>query len=548
MKKNKELLIVQAIRLCHNRNIWIHQRHNDRRNVMKKRVIAVLVLAALCLSAVPAAAAEQKEIVTLSTSLVRVELLSETLVRAEAVGKNGGFEDRATLTIAGRDSFDGVQATVRESSDAYTAVTDAYTVTLKKNTAFADNAVEIRSADGELLWRYDSGLSKEGLGTVPAVTSDTVAYYAYPNGVAANNGLTALTAKQGWSGANGIAGMVKNGGTLVFSGRGYVGASYTLPKLTSALKMTGVAPDGSNYRRAGAGVELNARSGSFSPKPGSVFTIQSDVVFDDIILLSTGAQTSTIRVTGGATVAFGEGVTADVSANGYPYLALEIEADSRVLYSGGAFSAIRGSGTLVVTEDTVKKLSDALLSDFRGHLVFADGESLCGGYQRHSARNGTCSRCGAELGADSLYVPTNGFYAELPPPSETPDVFALADSPRVIPAEDGMAYAGSTDTYSGWERNDAVDLYLFLPQGNAQTLRADFVRLTGRTPISNIKTFGSWYSRYEDWTEKDYLSVIENYRANDFPLDVLVVDTKWRSGADGTGYDIDTDCFPDMMG
>ncbi len=143
-------------------------------------------------------------------------------------------------------------------------------------------------------------------------------------------------------------------------------------------------------------------------------------------------------------------------------------------------------------------------------------------------------------------VPTNGFHSMLPPPRTTPDVYALADSPRIIPPAKGAAYVGSTDAYSGYVRSDGTDIYLFTAFGDAKLLRTAFVKLTGRSPVSDIKTFGSWYSRYQNWTEADYKSVISGYKTNDFPLDVLVVDTTWRAGEDGTGYDINTGNFPNM--
>ena len=145
-------------------------------------------------------------------------------------------------------------------------------------------------------------------------------------------------------------------------------------------------------------------------------------------------------------------------------------------------------------------------------------------------------------------VRTAGFYHDLPDPGDTPEVYALLDYPRILPAEKGAAYVGSTDAYSGWERYDATDVYVMFAYGDAATLRTRFAEVTGRTPISDIKTFGSWYSRYQNWTDADYKAVVENYRANGFPLDILVIDTKWRAGADGTGYDIDKGNFPDMEG
>ena len=508
-----------------------------------KKIVSLFLTLAMILTPLTAFAAS-KEVDTLTTDSVRVELLSDTLVRVEAADANGNFEDRETLIAYGRDSFTGVAATVIESDTAYTAVTDKYIVTLKKNTVLTDDAVEILDANGKLLWTYSSGMDKAVLLGEPEITSDTVIYYDYPDGVASNDGLTAETAKQGWGGTTGTAAAISGGGTLVFSGRGYIGANYTLPATSSPLKITGVAPDGTDYRATST--TLNDCTGSFSPKENSTFTLQSDTVFDDVILLSTGASVSKINVKGGAKVVFGDGVTSVALDSTYSMLALNIEADATVLYKGGDFSSISGAGTLAVTDTTATKLSDALLVSFTGHLVFTDGETLCTGYTRHNITKGTCTVCGK--GASEVpYVPTAGFYAELPAPADTPDVFALGDYPRIIPAENGMAYVGSTDTYSGWERNDATDIYLFMPD-NAETLRADFVKLTGKTPISDIKTFGSWYSRYQDWTDEEYIAVIENYCANNFPLDVLVVDTRWRAGEDGTGYDIDEECFPDMVG
>ena len=153
-------------------------------------------------------------------------------------------------------------------------------------------------------------------------------------------------------------------------------------------------------------------------------------------------------------------------------------------------------------------------------------------------------------GDDNGTVPIHGFYTLLPDPGDTPEVFALADAPRVIPAAKGAAYAGSSDAYSGWKQtlayNQYKDVYLFLTDASAMQLRGDIVTLTGRAPISNIKTFGSWFSRYQDWSADEYLKVIADYRKNGFPLDALTIDTNWRASSDGTGYELNTTSFPDM--
>ncbi len=140
---------------------------------------------------------------------------------------------------------------------------------------------------------------------------------------------------------------------------------------------------------------------------------------------------------------------------------------------------------------------------------------------------------------------TESFYTELPTPSDSPEMYAIADDPRIIEPPHGMVYKGIFDIYSGYQENSADDFYIFMPGGDAKTLRSDFVRLTGRTDISDIKTFGSWYSRYQAWSDTKMLSIIDSYRNAGFPLDVLVVDTDWRVGA-STGYNVNTALFPDM--
>ena len=502
-----------------------------------------MLLAAALLVFLPVCAAADPSVVTLVGDDVRVELLSDTVIRVEAKDASG-FEDRATLIAAGRGDFPGVSAATRTEGDSLIAETDRYVVTLDRNKALAADAVTIADKNGNVLWRYSYSVDKAAL-TPPAVTSQNLVYYNYPNGNSAADGSTAATAKQGWGATAKVLGA--KGGTIVFSGRGYMGGTYTFPGQSSPLYITAVAPDGTDYRYAAGTTALDDLTGTLSIREGLTLTLQSDVTFDKVILLSSGASPATIKATGGATVAFGEGVTFAATDPAYPAPVLNIAADSTALWYGGAFSAVTGGGTLVVNRAVLAGLDAELFADFTGKVVDADGAPLCTGYRAHSFKGKICTVCGYVTG-EGTHVPTHGFYSALPDPGDTPAVYALADYPRIIPAAKGAAYVGSTDAASGFVRRDAADIYLVLTGGDAVSLRTDVVTLTGRAPVSNIKTFGSWYSRYQDWTDTDYRNVIANYRANGFPLDVLVIDTKWRAAEDGTGYDIAANNFPDMPG
>ena len=145
----------------------------------------------------------------------------------------------------------------------------------------------------------------------------------------------------------------------------------------------------------------------------------------------------------------------------------------------------------------------------------------------------------------------NAMYSELPMPSDTPDALVIIDN-GIIPPEGGLTYTGSTDGMSGWRRSENLDMYAFVPMGDAKLLRSDFVKLLGRTALSDIKTLGSWYSKWTTYTADEKLAMIEEYRTRNIPLDMIVIDTEWKNTSangndgDGTGYEVNTELYPDM--
>lgn len=139
----------------------------------------------------------------------------------------------------------------------------------------------------------------------------------------------------------------------------------------------------------------------------------------------------------------------------------------------------------------------------------------------------------------------------LPDPNEAVDFFEIADTPRIIPSEEGFAPSESTDN-NGWDlSNDADDLYIFMPDAETQQaasrqLRQDFVDLTGKSEMLPLQAFGAWDSRWYAYNEETALAQIDSYHDRELPLDMLVIDTDWRDSSGGTGYNINTSLFPDM--
>ena len=114
--------------------------------------ITALGLIAALLFLLPVCGAETS-VVTLVGDGVRVQLLSDTVIRVEAKDASG-FEDRATLIAAGRADFSGVAAATRTEGDNLIAETDRFVVTLAKGKALTADAVTVADKNGNTMPAY----------------------------------------------------------------------------------------------------------------------------------------------------------------------------------------------------------------------------------------------------------------------------------------------------------------------------------------------------------------------------------------------------------
>lgn len=211
---------------------------------------------------------------------------------------------------------------------------------------------------------------------------------------------------------------------------------------------------------------------------------------------------------------------------------VEYAADQKFFDGQSLFSPSRrefaGFGNFTVRQDTDG--THVLFSDYtlflpanatglNGVALYKDGKRLCG--------LGRAKNTG-----------------ELPPIGKTPEVFMLADSPRIVIPQGGYS-ASRKGEYVALEK--AQDVYLILCAKDAKKLRRLYVQLTGRSEIPRLSTFGAWNSKYFRYDEQSAKQVIFDYEKYDVPLDNMVIDTDWRAASDrGIGYDVDTNLFPDM--
>lgn len=163
------------------------------------------------------------------------------------------------------------------------------------------------SGDGEIVIADGVAIldSAEPTPEIPTEKLPAVAFIDYNKGNNANTVPGPYTPKKGFGqlSENGAVSVLKNGGTLVVSGKVYIGGDYTLPTLGGKLLITSVFDD-VDYKNTEPKTNPSC---ALKMASKATFTITSDVAFDDIILFQEEGQ-NTIHVTKGATLTITDSV------------------------------------------------------------------------------------------------------------------------------------------------------------------------------------------------------------------------------------------------
>jgi len=106
------------------------------------------------------------------------------------------------------------------------------------------------------------------------------------------------------------------------------------------------------------------------------------------------------------------------------------------------------------------------------------------------------------------------------------------DSTRPLFDSDDFSFRGGEQSTWPWavERTkaDRQDLY-FLGYGHQyRKALGDYVQVAGRIPLPPRFAFGSWWSRYWSYSDQEFERLVDGFKSNDVPLDVLVIDMGWH--------------------
>ena len=171
--------------------------------------------------------------------------------------------------------------------------------------------------------------------SVPAAAADTVAYISYTDGANTNDGLTPSTPKKTWGtfSGSGVMSLLEDGGTLVVVGKGYVGLDYSMPAMSDTLTITSVY-GGVDYKNS---LPVDNPACAFKLLSGATLTINSDVVFDDIILFQQYDQ-NTIVVASGATLTVTDSVVFQAATGLDYHYKIVVESGATAILSEEALS------------------------------------------------------------------------------------------------------------------------------------------------------------------------------------------------------------------
>jgi len=117
--------------------------------------------------------------------------------------------------------------------------------------------------------------------------------------------------------------------------------------------------------------------------------------------------------------------------------------------------------------------------------------------------------------------------------------YIVDDTATPLAADGGSWYAERRGREGAYQ-----DGYLFAYGSDYERALRDLRALTGPAPLLPRRAFGNWFSRYFGYSESDYHELLARFRAARVPLDVLVVDTDYKSPRDWDGWQWTPTFFP----
>ncbi|AEV85609.1 alpha-xylosidase [Actinoplanes sp. SE50] len=557
---------------------------------MPLRSVAVLAATILSLpGALPAHAAAAAAPTTITVGNARFQVLSPTLIRTE-YSADGRFTDAATFTVVGRGAFPRAATVVRRSlADGWLTV-DTGAATLRYlvgSGPFSQDNLVVRLKSGQ---QQVDAAPWAGPSCALGVLCEAETLRA--PATATDHG--------GYTGTGFAAGFGAVGDGLAFTTAATTAGTYQLDLRYANAQ----GADGQNTTRTLSVIVDNGAAqrvtlpptGSWDTWQVATAAITLGAGHHQIAIAHTAADSGQVNIDSVAIVRPGDAYppvpTATASPCAYGSLC---EADTGVLTGGAKHAAdhngYSGAGFLAGLEHagagaayTITGIPAA--GDYTVQLRYANFEAGSQPVQSRTVTvNGTSATLPATSGWDywrtvaipvrlkagtdtvTLGCPTDAScninvdtiaVAATGTPLKAPHA-PLGGYRRGLDGVDGGALTAAGLLYAdGWALLDDSASARAVPEqdGYVFAYGKDFARglrelgtLTGPTALLPEWAYGVWYSEYYDRTAADFQQrIVPRFRSEGVPLDVLIVDTDFKSPDTWNGWEIDPAKFPDPQG
>lgn len=169
------------------------------------------------------------------------------------------------------------------------------------------------------------------------------------------------------------------------------------------------------------------------------------------------------------------------------------------------------------------------------------------GMKQQRNLKGTRHAYDAVKGRTVMYGKDEGKVLELEDGLIARDGWTLIDdskTPLFVEDKDWQGHEITKEWLSSRHDNGSQDWY-FLAYGNDyKSALKDFISFAGPIPMLPRYAYGNWHSWYWLYSDGEFREMLENYRRNGIPLDVLCIDMD-RHINGWYGWDWNTDLFPD---
>jgi alpha-D-xyloside xylohydrolase len=220
---------------------------------------------------------------------------------------------------------------------------------------------------------------------------------------------------------------------------------------------------------------------------------------------------------------------------------LEIrDAAGRLLTSTDHSVDNKSSFTPIMPFAFVRRSADYSRS-FNAAFTLAPGEKIFGGGESFTAldKRGqklvlwTDDACGVE--SQLMYKPVPFFMS-----SRGYGMFLHTTTPVTL--DFGNSFSGVNAMMVG---DDDLDVFIFL--GSPKTILDEYTKLTGKSPLPPLWSFGLWMSRCTYNQDTQVREVAAKLRENRIPCDVLHLDTGWFETDWQCDYEFSPTRFPDPV-